>query len=53
MAQERAPTGMAVEIFGLAGVPLYDEGLRQTGRPEAVTALQAGLADFALKGRRA
>ncbi len=44
-AQELAPAGMAVEVFDLAGVPLYDEDLRQSGPPEAVTALRAGIAE--------
>lgn len=43
-AQELAPAGMAIEIFDLAGVPLYDEDLRQAGLPEAVAALRAGIA---------
>jgi len=44
-AQELAPAGMAVEIFDLAEVPLYDEDLRQSGLPEAVAALRAGIAE--------
>ena len=44
-AQELAPAGMAVEIFDLAGIPLYDEDLRQSGLPETVAALRAGIAE--------
>ncbi|MDJ0945991.1 MAG: NAD(P)H-dependent oxidoreductase [Kiloniellales bacterium] len=43
-AQDLAPDGMAIEVFDLAGVPLYDEDLRQAGLPEAVAALRAGIA---------
>ena len=43
-ARDLAPAGMGIEIFDLAGVPLYDEDLRQAGLPEAVAALRAGIA---------
>ena len=43
-AQELAPAGMAIETFDLAGVPLYDDDLRQAGLPDAVAALRAGIA---------
>ena len=43
-ARELAPAGMAVEVFDLAGVPLYDDDLRRDGLPDAVAALRAGIA---------
>ena len=42
-AREEAPSQMAVEIFDLADVPLYDEDLRQAGLPLAVAELRAGI----------
>lgn len=43
-AQELTPAGMTIEVFDLAGVPLYDDDLRQAGLPEAVATLRAGIA---------
>ena len=43
-AREAAPAQMAVEIFDLADVPLYDEDVRQAGQPQAVADLRAGIA---------
>ncbi len=41
---ELAPAGVSVEPFELAGIPLYDEGLREAGLPERVAALRESLA---------
>ena len=42
-AQEVAPDGMTIEIFDLAGVPLYNADLEAEGDPERVTALKDGI----------
>ena len=39
-ARELAPDGMAVEVFDLRGVPLYDADLEAEGDPERVAALK-------------
>ena len=42
-AQEEAPEGMTIDIFDLAGVPLYNADLEAEGDPERVTALKDGI----------
>ena len=42
-AQEEAPDDMAIEIFDLAGVPLYNADLEAEGDPKQVTALKEGI----------
>jgi chromate reductase len=44
-ASERAPDGMTIAIFDLAGVPLYDGDLEAKGDPPAVAALKAAIAE--------
>lgn len=39
-AAELAPAGMEVEIFDLAGVPLYNQDIEDAGDPAAVEALK-------------
>lgn len=39
-ARELAPDGMAVEVFDLRGVPLYDADVEAEGDPERVAALK-------------
>ena len=43
-AIELAPETMTVEIFGLDGLPLYNEDLEKQGDPERVTAWKAAIA---------
>jgi chromate reductase, NAD(P)H dehydrogenase (quinone) len=43
-AVELAPDTMAVEIFGLDGLPLYNEDLEKEGDPERVAALKTAIA---------
>jgi chromate reductase len=42
-AAERAPEGMAIEIFELAGVPLYNGDVEAQGDPEGVVRLKAAI----------
>jgi chromate reductase len=42
-AQEVAPDDMAINIFDLSGVPLYNADLEAEGDPERVTALKDGI----------
>ena len=43
-AAERAPDGMAIEIFDLAEVPLYNGDVEAEGDPEAVARLKRAIA---------
>jgi chromate reductase, NAD(P)H dehydrogenase (quinone) len=40
-AQELAPAGMAIEVFDIAEIPLYNEDVRSAGMPPAVEDLRA------------
>jgi chromate reductase, NAD(P)H dehydrogenase (quinone) len=40
-AQELAPTGMTIDIFDIAPIPLYNEDVRQQGFPAPVEDLRA------------
>jgi chromate reductase len=44
-AGELAPEGMEIVPFDLAGIPLYDEDVREKGFPPAVEALRAAIRD--------
>lgn len=41
--QEVAPDNMTIELFDLAGVPLYNADVEDEGDPERVTALKDGI----------
>ena len=43
-AAERAPDGMRIAIFDLAGIPLYDGDLEAEGEPEAVARFKRAIA---------
>lgn len=43
-AQEVAPHGMSIEIYDLAGIPLYDADLEAQGDPEPVQRFKAAIA---------
>ncbi len=49
-AKKNAPATLAIDIFDLAGVPLFDQDVEAKGYPEAVAKLQAdvGAADGVL-----
>jgi chromate reductase len=42
-AQALAPQGMTIEVFDLAGVPLYNADVEGQGEPEGVAALKAAI----------
>ena len=42
-AEELTPRGMAIEVFDLRDVPLYDGDLEATGDPEGVARLKAAI----------
>lgn len=42
-AAEVAPPGMEIEIFDLAGIPLYDEDVEREGLPERVAAFKEAI----------
>lgn len=42
-AQEEAPDGMTIDLFDLAGVPLYNADVEAEGDPERVAALKNGI----------
>lgn len=44
-AREVAPGGVEIDVFDLAGIPLYNEDLNAAGPPQPVAALQAALRD--------
>ena len=43
-AQKTAPPSLAIEIFDLAGLPMFDEDVEAAGYPAAVAKLQAAVA---------
>jgi chromate reductase len=43
-AMELLPEGVTMELAEIKDIPFYDEDVRTTGAPEAVTALQAAIA---------
>ena len=42
-AQELAPSGMKIDVFDLAPIPLYNADVEAKGDPEAVAALKAAI----------
>lgn len=42
-AAELAPSGMSVEIFDLAGIPLFDQDVEDEGDPDAVGRLKGAI----------
>lgn len=42
-AAERAPTGLRIEPFDLASIPMYDQDVEAAGDPVAVTRLKRGI----------
>lgn len=42
-AVEIAPVGMRVEVYGLAGIPLYNYDIEERGDPEAVVAFKGAI----------
>lgn len=42
-AQKLVPPGMAIDIFNIAGLPLYDGDLEEQGDPESVTSWKAAI----------
>ncbi len=44
VARDLAPDNITIEIFDLAGIPLYNEDVRKTAEPPAVTELKGRIA---------
>src|SRR5207244_5602785 len=44
-ASELAPTGIVVDIFDLAGIPLYNQDVEDAGEPPLVVALKRAIAE--------
>ncbi len=44
-ARELAPRGMQIDVFDLAGIPLYDGDVEQKGDPAPVAAFKAAIRD--------
>jgi len=44
-ASELAPTGIVVDIFDLAGIPLYNQDVEDAGEPPSVVALKRAIAE--------